>query len=252
MASLAQQVVLITGAGRGLGFAMASAFAAEGAGVAIVDIDPAAASAAALQLDPTASRVRGYGCDVSNERAFGELVAAVLSEFGRIDVLVSNAIWIRYEPVEEVAEATLDRILAVGVKAVFWAAQAAVRLHDAGQGGHCLINITSPVGDVGFLKAASYTAAKGAVSALVRQMATELGPRGIRVNGIAPGPIPTPGASSVVDADGYRKRRERTPMGRLAEPEDIAAAAVFLASDAARLISGEIVHVDGGLVASGV
>ncbi|MGB3503541.1 MAG: SDR family oxidoreductase [Mesorhizobium sp.] len=243
MSRLSGKVAVITGGGRGLGQAMGLSFAAEGAHVAIFDIDPVTA-------EDTAARVREYGVeahveigDLADRAVAQAAIDRVHARFGRIDVLVNNAMWIRYEPLPQIAEETVERMLGVGFKAAVWCMQGAVR--HLGSGG-VVINIASPAAEVGIGNALIYCGIKGAVAAMTRSAAVELGPRGIRAVAIAPGPIHTEGAGSVVDQKGYEMRLRKTPLGRLGIPDDVAKAAVFLASDDAAFINGDVIHVDGG------
>lgn len=250
MGRLSGQVVLITGGGRGIGLATARAFAKEEAIVGIAEIDAVTAAAAAAEIELGGGSARAFAVDVGQREAVLDAAAKLAAEFGRLDTVVNNAMWIRYEPVSEVREESFDRMLAVGLKSLMWGAQAALLHMDATRGG-AIVNLASPVADIGVKNAAVYSAVKGAVGALTRQFAVEFGSRKIRVNAVAPGAIPTPGARSVVDESGYEARRLRTPLARLGEAGEIAAAIVFLASPDALFITGEILHVDGGISIAG-
>ena len=121
------------------------------------------------------------------------------------------------------------------------------RLKHAGKAPAAIVNLASPAADLGVANTSSYTAVKGAIVALTRQLAVELGPQGIRVNAVAPGAVPTPGARAIVDEAGYAKRRAQTPLGRLGEEDEIAAAIAFLLGRDASFITGEVLHADGGI-----
>ncbi|EHK74906.1 short chain dehydrogenase/reductase family oxidoreductase [Sinorhizobium meliloti CCNWSX0020] len=162
-----------------------------------------------------------------------------------LSLLVSSAIWTRYEPLRELTPDVLRRQLAVGVDAAIWGAQIAQDLMSSEDGG-ALVLFGSPVGQLGFHGTTAYSAAKGAIGALTRQLAMELGAARIRFNAISPGPIPT------VGEEGYRRRIERTPLGHLGAPDHVAAAALFLASDASRFVTGQMLCVDGGLSIAGL
>ncbi len=243
---LKDRVALVTGAGRGIGRAIALAFAAEGATVGVIDISGEDARTVAADAYRFAGRGIPLEIDVAERTRVHAGVQRLVDDFGRIDVLVNNAMWVRYEPITEVAEETVDRMLGVGLKAMIWTMQAAAP-HMAARRRGSIVNIASPAAEIGVPGAAVYCATKGGIAALTRQAATELGRQGIRVNCISPGPIPTPGANRVVDKAGWQARRERTPLGRLGTVEEIASAAVFLASDESRFVNGDTIRVDGGL-----
>ncbi len=240
---LERQVVLITGAGRGIGRAAAELLAQRGAAVGVVDVNADDALAVADAILAAGGRALALPADVSDRAAVLAAAERLAEQFGPLTGIVNNAMWIRYGAVEGVEEDVLDRMLAVGVKAVFWGTQALLA-HGAAEGG-AIVNICSPVADLGMANTASYTAVKGAIGALTRQLAVELGGRGIRVNAVTPGAVPTPGARAIVNEDGYAIRRRQTPLGRLGEEREIAAGIAFLIGPDASFVTGEILHVDG-------
>ena len=228
------KAAFVTGAGAGIGRAIAEALAREGAKVARVDIDGKTP----------------YQCDVSDRSAVFETMKRFVAEAGGLDILVNNAVYFHYAPMVDMPEDKIHRMLDVGIKGVFWATQAATP-HLIARGGGSIINLSSVAVSFGIKTAAVYTSIKGAVDAFTRQQAVELAPHGIRVNALAPGPVSTPGANSVIDAAGWEARRARTPLRRLATAEDIAAAAVFLASDEGRSIAGVTLKIDGAITVVG-
>jgi NAD(P)-dependent dehydrogenase (short-subunit alcohol dehydrogenase family) len=163
---------------------------------------------------------------------------------------VNNAVYFHYALLADMPEDKIHRMLDVGIKGVFWATQAATP-HLIARGGGSVINLSSVAVSFGITNAGVYTSIKGALDAFTRQQAVELAPHGIRVNALAPGPVSTPGANSVIDAAGWEKRRNRTPLRRLATADDIGAAAVFLASDDARSIAGVTLKIDGAMTVIG-
>jgi NAD(P)-dependent dehydrogenase (short-subunit alcohol dehydrogenase family) len=235
------KAVFVTGAGAGIGQAIAQAFAREGAKVAVVDVDGARAEAAARQTSGLA-----YKCDVADRKAVFDAMARFVKEAGGLDVLVNNAVYFHYAPLVDMPEDVIHRMLDVGIKGVFWATQAATP-HLVARGGGSIINLSSVAVSFGIARSAVYSSIKGAIDTFTRQQAVELAPHGIRVNAIAPGPVSTPGSNTIIDAAGWEARRARTPLRRLATPEDIAAAAVYLASDAAKSIAGVTLKVDGAI-----
>ena len=174
-----------------------------------------------------------------------EAVARVIDRYGHLDVLVNNAMWSRRDAVADVTNDTLDHMIGVGLKAVFWTVQAVLPyLRAAGRGS--IINMASLAGETGFADTSVYSAVKAGIMGITRSLAAELGTAGIRVNAISPGAIPTQGSQATIDAAGWEARRRRTPLGRIGTPEDVAAAVVFLASDESAFITGEVLRVDGG------
>ena len=235
----------ITGAGGGIGAAFARAFAAEGASVALADIN-------APLVRETAASIPGakaYVVDVRDRAA----VHAAVDEFaadGGLDILVNNAVAFHYALLTDMPEDIVDRMLDVGIKGTFWSTQAATP-HLIARGGGSIINMSSVAVSFAIKHAAVYTSIKGAIDAFTRQQAVELGTHGIRVNALAPGAVVTPGASSVIDEDGWEKRRAMTPLGRLVTDAEVAAAAIFLASDSGLSVAGITLKVDAGITIAG-
>lgn len=244
------KTAIVTGGAQGLGLAIAATYARHGARVGLFDLDAARARQAAARLREEGGEAEGYGVDVTDRAAFHQAARDFVGNDG-LSLLVSSAIWTQYCPVREVTPDALRRQLAVGVEAAIWGAQIAQDLMTDDEGG-ALILFGSAVGELGFVGTSAYSAAKGAIGALTRQLAMELGPAKIRVNAISPGPIPTEGATAIVGADGYRKRIERTPLGFLGSPAHVADAALFLAGDGSRFITGQMLGVDGGLSIAGL
>jgi NAD(P)-dependent dehydrogenase (short-subunit alcohol dehydrogenase family) len=248
MSELLGQTIFVTGAGGGIGRATAQRLAALGATVGVGDLNAAG-------VDETVDAIKAAGgqalpcvVDVSQREAVLAAVAELHRATGRLDAVAAAAMWIRYGPVEDVRDDVFDTMMGVGLKSVFWVAQAALKYMDADRGG-AIVTFASPVADRGHRGTSTYTAVKGGVAALTRQLAIELAQRGVRVNAVTPGATPTPGAHRIVDDAGWDVRRKATPLGRLGRPEDIADAVAFLVSPRASYITGEILHVDGGLTA---
>jgi 3-oxoacyl-[acyl-carrier protein] reductase len=242
---LQDKVAIVTGAGSGIGRCIAETFAREGARVAVLDLNAEAAKEAAGTIGKAAVAIR---CDVTRKSDIDAAIKAALSAFGRIDCLVNNAgVTHVNKPVTDIDEAELERVIAVNLKGVFLFSQAMVPVFREGGGG-VMINIGSTAGLRPRPGLSAYNATKGAVHLLTQTLAVELAPDKIRVCAIAPVATETPLLPSFLgNAPGQRQKFEATvPLGRLAQPQDIANAALFLASDEAAFITGNIVEVDGG------
>lgn len=239
------KIALVTGAGSGIGKCIAETYAREGARVALADIDAEATKSAARAIGNNAIALR---CDVSKKADVDGVVEETLAAFGALDILVNNAGATHVnKPMLEIGEAEYERIFAINVKGVFLACQAVVPAFRR-RGGGVIINIGSTAGLRPRPGLSAYNATKGAVHVLTKSLAVELAPDGIRVCAIAPVATETPLLPSFLGpAPGMREKFVATiPLGRLASPQDIAAAALFLASPDAKFITGNIMEVDGG------
>jgi 3-oxoacyl-[acyl-carrier protein] reductase len=257
---LKDKIVLVTGAGAGIGEAITVAMAEAGAAVAAADIDGDAAARTADKAAKFQVKTLALQADVGSLKDIDRMVEHVVGEFGRLDVIVNNAGVTRRAYIMDLTEEDWDRIHRVNAKGVFFCLQRAAR-QMIGQGGGRIINIASIAGrGYSGTSNAAYAASKGAVIALTKTAAQQLGPHNINVNAICPGVTRTPlgDRSLVVRAqeqgvsieEALKRHIAPIPIGRANEPEDIAAMAVFLASPGARNITGQAYNVDGGLVPS--
>jgi 3-oxoacyl-[acyl-carrier protein] reductase len=247
---LSGRSVFVTGAARGLGRAIAETLAARGAAVAVADLHLPDCEAVAEQIRATGGKAQAFAVDVAVRRLFMASAATFAAQCGRIDAVVNNAMLLRYEPVEQVSEEMLTRMTAVGINGSLWGAQALLAHYDPGRGG-VLINMASPLAEKGVPNTSAYSLVKGAIVTLTKVLAAELGPRNIRVNALSPEAVPTPGALGLNDKSEYERRALTIPLRRLGREEDCAEACAFLLSDAASFINGDILHVDGGVAATG-
>ena len=245
---LPNKVALVTGAGSGIGRATAALFAREGAKVALVDLNEQAARETLDSITSAGGEAIVVQADVSNGDDVKRAIDTCVETFGRIDVLYNNAgIAMQRTPIEEIDDALFDRIIAVNVRSVHLGAKHAVP-HMKRQGGGVILNTGSTAGIRPRVGASSYAASKGAVIAITKALALELAPFKIRVVSINPVAVDTPmlhGIHGNLDAvrDGYLTS---IPMGRLNQAEDIANAALYLASDEAFMVTGTAFEVDGG------
>jgi meso-butanediol dehydrogenase / (S,S)-butanediol dehydrogenase / diacetyl reductase len=240
------RVVIVTGSGSGIGRVMAKKFAAEGAKVAIIDWKGEKAEEVAREVGETAHAVRA---DVSNGADVKAMLTEVAAKLGPVDVLVNNAAIADGDDVLKIDEPTWDRDVSVVLKGVFLCSQAVLPSMIERHGG-VIVNITS-VNGLAALGNEAYSAAKAGVINLTQGIAVRYGHHGVRCNAIAPGTIRTPIWQERIDRDPvvFQRLVKWYPLGRVGEPEDIANAAMFLASDDASWITGTVLTVDGGLLA---
>jgi 3-oxoacyl-[acyl-carrier protein] reductase len=248
---LKDRVALITGAGSGIGQATALLFAREGARVAVVDVREEAAKATAQEIERAGGQALALRADVSLAADNQAAVEQTVARWGRLDIFYANAgVPERPTPVEDVDEATFDRIMAVNVKGPFLGAKYAAPVMKRQRSGVILITgSTSAVRPRPGVQC--YSASKGAVHVMAKSLALELAPFGVRVVAIAPVATETPMLPAFmgkdkVDDEGMARYRSTVPLGRLNQPEDLARAALFLASDDAAMITGTTLEVDGG------
>lgn len=242
---------LITGAARGIGFATATMLAEAGSRVALVDLDAAALGEAEAKLVAAGHEVSVHAIDIVDEDAVARMVESIIGAAGAIDVLVNNAGTGARRPTEELDTATWDRVLAVNLTGSFICTRIVARAMLA-RGRGAVVNVASIMGVVGnsLYANAAYHATKGGIVNLTRALAVEWAPRGIRVNAVAPCFVETALTQMLLsDREMAAAVVARTPLGRLATPDEVAAAILFLASDAAAMVTGQILAVDGGWLA---
>ncbi len=249
------KVALITGGGSGIGRAAAQRFAAEGCAVAVVDMAAPAAEETADKIVADGGRAIACPANVTVDAEVRVAVTRTVEAFGSLDVLYNNAGVNSSGSVADATEEDWDRCFAVNVKGTFLCSRAAVA-HLAASGSGAIVNQASVAALVGVPNFAAYCAAKGAVVALTRSMAIDLAPQGIRVNAICPGTVFTPLMEPMLrargDGDmevGLARTVVKYPIGRLGTPEEIASAALFLASAGASFLTGSILAADGGMTA---
>jgi len=242
------KIVLVTGGGNGIGAASCRAFAGLGARVAVIDRDGDAAARLARELG---NRASGHALDVADGAAFARLADDIATRDGGIDVLVNSAGTITRQTIAAMPAADWDRIMAVNLRGPFNGTQAVIP-HMKKRGGGAIVNIASVAGRrISFGGGANYSASKAGLLGFTRHAAYELAPDKIRVNAVCPGPTATGfGSGQVPSAERKAERAKKIPLGRMVEPDDIAEAVVFLASDMARMCTGIALDVDGGVLIS--
>lgn len=247
------KVAVVTGGADGIGHAISEALAREGAHVFVSDVADEKGEAFAEALRSAGGKADYVHCDVAEDTDIAALIAAAVEGGGRIDILVNNAaIAIGGMPVYEMTDEQWHRLMAVNLTSVFRGCKYALP-HMIRQRSGSIINMASAQGHIGLDGWTAYAGAKGAVMSMTRQMAVEFGPHNVRVNSISPGTINTPMNEKIVAEQGDHIARawvKMHPIGRIGRPEEVAEAALYLASDAARFTTGIDLRVDGGLTAA--
>ncbi|MBK6430657.1 3-oxoacyl-ACP reductase FabG [Candidatus Amarolinea dominans] len=241
---LQDKVAIITGSARGIGRATALAFADQGAQVVVCDLDVTGGEQTAADIRASGGRAIFVQVNVTERASVDALVSAAVARFGRIDVLVNNAGVIRDRSLLKMTEQDFDFVINVNLKGVFNCTQAVAPLMVA-QGSGAIINASSVVGVYGNYGQTNYVASKAGVIGMTKVWARELGPKGVRVNAVAPGFISTEMLAGIPDKV-LEDLKAKIALRQLGRPEDIANAYVFLASDEAAYITGHVLHVDGG------
>jgi gluconate 5-dehydrogenase len=249
--SLQGRVALITGAARGIGLAIAEALAAWGAATALVDVDEGRGWRALERIQQRGAEAAFFQADVTDSARVEQVVDATFARFSGLDILVNNAGVSARVPAERYSDEDLDFIIDLNVKAVFYCMRAAARRWIESRRPGRIINLASFAGVVADPLSAPYAATKGAVVQLTRTCAVEWAPYGILVNAIGPGYVRTEMTAATLDQpEAGAAIRAKTALGRAARPEEIAGAAVFLASPASSYMTGHILMIDGGWTAA--
>lgn len=241
------KVTIITGGAQGIGFACGQRFARDGARVVLADVNTEKGEAAAEIIRSAGGDAMFVPCDVGDKAQVVSLVQKTVDRHGRLDVMISNAAILHIADILDLEEEDYDRVLRVNLKGFFLTGQAAARQMVAQGGGGSIINMSSIQAVITLPNILTYSICKGGVKSLTTSMALALADKGVRVNAIGPGSIATDMVKQLMVDDAARKRLlSRTPLGRLGDPSEVAAVAVFLASDESSYVTGETIYVDGG------
>ncbi len=242
------KVAIVTGASRGIGFAVAKAYACEGARVAVCGSREETAQKAVQELQKLCpgAQFLSVGVDVSDADAIRAMVARVMERWGKIDILVNNAGITGAKPIFDMTDEDFESMIDINLTGPFKCTREVAKVMK--QTGGCIINTSSLVGTYASRMQTAYVASKFGINGLTKACARELGPYGIRVNAVAPGVVQTDMVAQSVDGQMLAALKGMTPLGRVAQPDELAGAYVYLASDAASFTTGAILAVDGGIV----
>ena len=242
----ADRVALVTGSGHGIGRATALRLASLGATVGINDLKPEFVDKVVGEVAAAGGRAVGITENVSTRDGMRTAVLGLAERAGRLDILINNAAWVRYQAIPDVAPETIDRMVEIGFKAVIWGIQAAAEVMHPERGG-AIVNLASVAGIVSARNSIVYSGIKAGVMGITRAAAAELGSRKIRVNAVAPSAVPTEGTLRNRSIERDAQRIARTPLGRLGTVDDIARVICFLAGDESGFLTGQTVTADGGI-----
>ena len=242
------KVAIVTGASRGIGFAVAKAYACEGARVAVCGSREETAQKAVQELQKLCpgAQLLPVGVDVSDGEAIRAMVARVMERWGKIDILVNNAGVTGAKPIFDMTDEDFESMIDINLTGPFKCTREVAKVMK--QTGGCIINTSSLVGTYASRMQTAYVASKFGINGLTKACARELGPYGIRVNAVAPGVVQTDMVAQSVDGQMLAALKGMTPLGRVAQPDELAGAYVYLASDAASFTTGAILAVDGGIL----
>ena len=242
------KVAIVTGASRGIGFAVAKAYACEGARVAVCGSREETAQKAVQELQKLCpgAQLLPVGVDVSDADAIRAMVARVMERWGKIDILVNNAGITGAKPIFDMTDEDFESMIDINLTGPFKCTREVAKVMK--QTGGCIINTSSLVGTYASRMQTAYVASKFGINGLTKACARELGPYGIRVNAVAPGVVQTDMVAQSADGQMLAALKGMTPLGRVAQPDELAGAYVYLASDAASFTTGAILAVDGGIV----
>ncbi len=248
------KVAIVTGAGKGMGRAHSLKLAGAGAKIVLADISLEDCLNVAQEIKKQRGEAIAVKCDISKKAEVDNLISETLKKFKKIDILVNNAGIFPFEPFFKMPEQNFEKVIDINLKGYFLCSQAVAKEmqknqpNKKGQRGS-IVNISSIAAMMGFSGLAHYCASKGGIAAMAKAMALELAPMGIRVNNINPGAIETPGATGGADKKGDKSMVATVPMKRWGDPEEVANAVLFLASDESSYMTGSVVVVDGGWTA---